>query len=141
MTVPWRKRDVRLAAEALGLLVAARVGLWLLPFATVRRGLQLVARLGGGAPRASHHVAWSLAAAARRLPAPFRGCLPQALAAEALLRRHGAPSELVIGVRHGGAAGRVEAHAWVVSGERVVTGWLDDLPSYAPLSSPPGPAQ
>lgn len=141
MTVRWRKRDVRLAAEALALLVAARVGLWVLPFATVRRLLHAVARPGRASPRGADHLAWSLAAAARRLPSTFRDCLPLALAADAMLRRRGAPSELVIGVRRASATGRVEAHAWVVSGERVVTGWLDDLPSYLPLASPTGPGR
>ena len=124
-----------LAAEALGLLVAARLVLWLLPFATARRLLDAYARRSRSAPRSAERMAWAVAAAARRLPAPFRACLPQALAAEAMLRRHGAPAELVIGARPGGAGGRVEAHAWVVSGERVVVGWLDDLPTFVPLDS------
>jgi hypothetical protein len=40
----------------------------------------------------------------------------------------------VIGARPAPAGGRIEAHAWVLSGERVVVGWLDDLPSFVPLA-------
>ncbi len=140
MTTLWRRlrsappEDRGLAAEALALLVAARIGLWVLPFAAVRRLFRALARPGRGAPRAADRVAWSVAAAGRRLPAPFRACLPQALAAEAMLRRHGLAAELKIGVRQGAGRERVEAHAWVLSGDRVVAGWLDDLPSYQPLA-------
>lgn len=127
------KRDVALAGEALALLAAARLAVWLLPFSRARRLLLAWSRPGRAA-HAAEKLAWAVAAASRRLPAPFRACLPQALAAEALLRRHGAPARLVIGVRRTGTAGGVQAHAWVLSGERVVVGWLDDLPSYIPLA-------
>ncbi len=137
----WRNHDVGLAAEALALLVAARLGLWLLPFAVMRRLLRACVRPGRGAPHQPEQLAWAVAAAARRLPASFRDCLPQALVAESLLQRHGAPAQLVIGVRRRGGAGPVEAHAWVLSGDRVVTGWLDDLPSYVPLASATEPGR
>ena len=144
MIALWRKlrrvapHERALAAEALGTLVAARLGLWLLPFTTARRLLTAHARRSRAAPRDAVSVAWAVAAAARRLPAPFRDCLPQALAAETILKRHGAPAELVIGARPAVGAGRIEAHAWVLSGERVVVGWLDDLPTFVPLA-PEGP--
>lgn len=48
------------------------------------------------------------------------GCLPQALAGTAMLRRHGHVAELVIGVRN---APVFEAHAWVeVAGVPVIGG-------------------
>jgi len=56
-----------LAAEALGLLVAARLVLWLLPFATARRLLDAYARRSRSAPRSAERMAWAVAAAARRL--------------------------------------------------------------------------
>ncbi len=124
-----------LAAEALVLLLAAGFALWCLPFASVRRLLSHYPRITRAGAVSAERTAWAVAAAARRLPAPFRDCLPQALVAEAMLKRHGAPAELVIGVRSGGVAGRVQAHAWVVSGDRVVVGGLDDLPTYVPLAS------
>jgi len=140
MIALWRKvrraapQERALALEALATLVAARLAVWLLPFATARRLLDRYARFSRAAPRTSERVAWAVAAAARRLPAPFRDCLPEALAAETMLKRHGAPAELVIGARPAPAGGRIEAHAWVLSGERVVVGWLDDLPSFVPLA-------
>jgi len=125
-----------LALEALGLLVGARLALWLLPFAPARRLFDAYARRPA-APRSAERLAWAIAAAGRRVPAPFRDCLPQALAAEVMLRRHGVPAELVIGARPGQGGGRLEAHAWVVSGGQVIVGWLDDLPSFVPLGSTP----
>ncbi len=127
------RRDIALAGEALALLVAARLALWLLPFSTTRRLLLAGFRPGRAGGETAERLAWAAGAAARRLPSPFHACLSQALAAEALLRRHGAPAQLVIGVRRPGAGGPVRAHAWVLSGERVVVGWLDDLPSYGRL--------
>jgi hypothetical protein len=141
MIALWRKvrrasPDMRaLALEALGMLVAARLAVWLLPFATARRWLETYARHSRAAPRSAECVSWAVAASARRLPTPFRDCLPLALAAETILRRHGAPAELRIGARPALAGRRIEAHAWVVSGERVVVGWLDDLPSFVPLAA------
>jgi hypothetical protein len=49
-------------------------------------------------------------AVARRLPYA-RTCLPRSIALWALLRRQGIDSEVVIGVRPGGAP--LDAHAWV----------------------------
>jgi len=135
MKTTHRKEDIALAGEALALLVAARLALWVLPFGIARRLLLAWFRPGRARAQTAERLAWAAAAAARRLPSPFRSCLPQALAAEALLRRHGAPAELVIGVRQDGAGGAVRAHAWVVSGERVVVGWLDDLASYVRLAA------
>lgn|SRR5574341_693362 len=126
-----------LAAEALVLLLAARLALWCLPFASVRHLMSVYTRFTRGGSVPAERAAWAVAAASRRLPAPFRDCLPQALAAEAMLRRHGAPAELKIGVRRGTAGRQVEAHAWVVSGDRVVVGALEDLPTYLPLGSAP----
>lgn len=131
------REERALAVEALALLLVARLALWFLPFAAVRRLLSFSPRLPRTPAVPAERTAWAVAAAARRLPGPFRDCLPQALAAEAMLKRHGAPAELRIGVRRGSAGRQVEAHAWVLSGERVVVGSLDDLPSYVPLASTP----
>ena len=60
---------------------------------------------------------------ARRV-VPAATCLPQALAAEALLTRGGLPADLRIGVMKE-ASGKLLAHAWVESDGRVVVG---DLP-------------
>jgi hypothetical protein len=62
-------------------------------------------------------------------------CLVQALAADAMLRRHGVPSVLhlgVLGQRPG--RGQLEAHAWVDSDGVVVTGRTAELSNYVELS-------
>ena len=128
--------DRALAAEALALLVTARLLLWCLPFPLARRALRRYARTArGGSAVHADRVAWAFAAAARRLPGPFRDCLPQALAAEALLTRHGVPVELRIGVRSGHGGRAVEAHAWVSSDDHLVAGSLADLSTYTQLGS------
>jgi hypothetical protein len=125
-----------LAAEALAWLLAARLLLQVLPFTTVRRLLKAAAGALVAPPVPAERVAWALGAAGGRLPGWFHGCLPQALAAEAMLGRHRVPAELKIGVRRAPSSGprSVEAHAWVLSGNHVVSGWLQDLASYVPLA-------
>ncbi|GAA4716673.1 hypothetical protein GCM10023325_11470 [Sphingomonas lutea] len=62
---------------------------------------------------------------------PWRAdCLIQALAAQRWLRRHGIPSRVAIGIRESGA-NPFEAHAWLISGDTVVTG--GDVRDYLPL--------
>lgn len=142
----WRKLlalpapERRLLLEAVWRLLAARAALWLLP-----RAATATPRNGGATPGTSHppsadRIAWAVEAAARRLPAPFRACLPQAMAVCAMLRRRRMPARLVIGVRRAPAPGSIEAHAWVESGGRVILGGMDDLPSFVPLDAPPGAA-
>jgi hypothetical protein len=64
--------------------------------------------------------------------------LPQALAAESLLLRHGHPVEFRIGVVKTDRD-RLEAHAWVESAGRLVVGDLTQgLVTYSPLPPLPG---
>ena len=139
----WRRfwtlppSDRRLTVRVAALLVATRVGLWLLPFSTVRHLLDRVARRSDTRADRTNlpaRVGWVVAAVARRLPATT--CLAQALAADALLRRHGFSPHLRIGVREPDRAdGRpLDSHAWVECGGTVVVGALDSLVSYAVLS-------
>jgi Transglutaminase-like superfamily len=131
----------RLLVEAAGRLLAARAALWWLPPSAVARAGHAGARRDGAPdPAVEQRVAWAVQAVARRLPTVFRGCLPQALAACAMLRRRGIAARLVIGVRRAPAPGPIEAHAWVESGGRVILGGMDDLPSFVPLDGPPGAA-
>ena len=124
--------DRRLLVEAALLLGALRVGLWLLPFRLVRRMADRVsAGVAGDIGQLSvERIAWAVTAASRYLPGAT--CLPQALAAQALLGRHGYPAVLRIGVARG-AAGRLEAHAWIESRGRIVIGGEADLARYTPL--------
>ena len=151
--VPWsrlralRAADRRLLAEAGLLLVAARVGLWILPFPVLRRALDGRDPAGREPDLAfPERVAWAVRVLARRLPGMT--CLVQSLAAHALLRRRGHRPALHIGVREGGPeAASLDAHAWVECEGRVVAGEIDRLADYQVLapagsrtSSAPGPS-
>jgi hypothetical protein len=63
-------------------------------------------------------VRWAIEAAARHLPwHPV--CLPQAVAAQWMLRRRGIPSTLYLGAD---PTADYHAHAWVRAGTTIVTG-------------------
>jgi Transglutaminase-like superfamily len=129
--------DRSLLAEAVLWLAATRLGLWLLPLQQVRR---LLARAALSAMRTRRsrpsveRIVWAVSAAQRVVPRAT--CLPQALAAEALLLRSGYAAGLRIGVVRT-APGRLVGHAWVEQDGRVVLGDMRDLSRYAPL--PPLP--
>ena len=64
---------------------------------------------------------------------PWRSdCLLQAMAAARWLDRIERAYNLNIGVRKN-AAGGLEAHAWLTSGDLVVTGNLPDLKAFSPI--------
>ncbi len=120
------------------LLGAARLALWVVPLPVVRRWLAWAARPGGGRGATPDRIAWAIGRARRLVPRAT--CLPQALAAEALLRRAGHPADLRIGVAKTGP-GRLLAHAWVECRGRVIVGDLPErLADYAPLPPLPPPA-
>ena len=88
--------DRSLLVRSVVLVGAARLALWALPFNVVRR---LLSRPGSrsSAPYATtERIGWAISVAKRFVP--NGNCLPQALAAESLLRRSGHPVELRIGV-------------------------------------------
>src|SRR2546427_11659506 len=107
--------DRLLLAQSVVLLGAARWALWLLPLTVVRRLLARTAPTPSGALATPERIAWAVALARR--VGPRASCLPQALAAEALLTRGGRRVELRIGVVKT-ERGRLVAHAWVESGGR-----------------------
>ncbi|HEY0606522.1 MAG TPA: lasso peptide biosynthesis B2 protein [Herpetosiphonaceae bacterium] len=115
------------------LLGAIRVALWLLPFRVVHR---LLARPQGASPRFSiEQIGWAVAIAGVYLPRAT--CLPQALAAQVLLRRNGHAADLKIGVARD-ERGRLEAHAWVESAGRIVIGGsASTVARYTPLPAFP----
>ncbi|MBO6575166.1 MAG: lasso peptide biosynthesis B2 protein [Rhodothermales bacterium] len=83
--------------------------------ADIRRALALAARV--------HHVAQVLGLQ--------QACLPRATALHHLLKRRGIPSGFRLGSRL--TNGRLESHAWVELGGRVVLGDLPDLETYRPF--------
>jgi len=112
-------------------LAAARAAIWVLPFRSARRFL--TPRSGNVSTPAltPERVRWAIGVARRVVPGAT--CLPQALAAEALLARGGYPAELHIGVMKT-AAGKLDAHAWVEHQGRIVVGELPGgLGKYARL--------
>src|SRR2546428_6735256 len=117
--------------------MATRLALWLLPLRVVGRLLARAARPTSDADLTTERIAWALSVARRVVPQAT--CLPQALAAEALLTRSGHPADLRIGVIKTDR-GRLVAHAWVESGGGTLVGALDQGPSrYTPPPPPPGP--
>ena len=111
--------------------MSARVGLLLTSFRRLRRSVERIAPPRGTpdpTPGEADRIGWAVGSAARFVPDAT--CLPQALAAEAILRRRGHPADLRLGVTR--EAGTVQAHAWVVSYGRVVVG-DGDLERFAPL--------
>ena len=135
----WSSRVRRLAsrdgaqfAEAIAYLALARIAVIAFPFRVLaaRLGVRQAETSAVAAPHpALHRVAWAIAAASRR--APWRsGCLEQAIAAKAMLRRRRISSTLYLGV------GRdpVAAHAWLRVGDLNVTGGRD-VARYAIVAS------
>lgn len=113
-----------LLIKAVLLLVAIRLGLAVLPFRTLRRLLAGRGERAAGWRRTDRvspdRIAWAVMAAGRYAPGRAT-CLVEALAVEALLARRGYPARLRVGVARE-EDGRLQAHAWVESGGRVVIG-------------------
>ena len=117
--------EQRILIKASLLLVVIRLGLWLLPFRTLRRLLakatQAPPRLQQKADRfCADRVARAVAVASNHVPG-VGTCLTQALAAQVLLARRGHQTSLRIGAARG-EEGQFEAHAWLECGGKVVIG-------------------
>ena len=127
--------DRCLLVESALLLVAIRVGLWLLPFQTLRHALSRITHMTTEAQRARHaaveRVIWAVTVASQYVPG-VRTCLMQALATQVLLGRRGHMAHLHIGVARG-EEGQLQAHAWIESGGSIVIGNLENLSHYIPL--------
>jgi len=113
----------RLLLKSTLLLAVIRLGLWLLPMSVQR---SLLARLGRLSPVSSFgstslvdQITWAVTVAAGYVPRAT--CLTQALAAQALLRREGIPTDFRLGVAmdHNG---KFQAHAWVERDGQVILG-------------------
>lgn len=126
-------REHRLLAEATLRLLAARIALATIPFPRLAR------RMGGFvAPQQARDAAslapptpaqqalaqdigWAVTRAARHLPFDAV-CLPQAMAARAMLHKRGVFSVMHFGTALGETIG-LAAHAWVDAGPVEVTGY------------------
>lgn len=123
-----RPRDLRLLVRATAALTAARVGLSVLGFDDVHRYAARLPRAATTGGVSSDRIAWAVSAMARRIPGTQ--CLPQAVAALALLRREGYDAELRVGIARDGAH-NVIGHAWVEHGGQVIIGETDE--DYSPF--------
>jgi len=119
--------DQVLVLQAMLLQVGVRLGLWVLPFATLRGLLSRLA--AGGRPeveagpeglRTARRAVWAVEAVGRQWPA-VGTCLIQALAAHVLLGRRGCASNLRIGVKRD-ERGTFVAHAWLEQGDTILIG-------------------
>ena len=121
-----------LALRAVGALVRARVDTWWMSLPRLRRSLGTHA---AGRPERSRALAVKRAVARAARSVPMSTCLVQAIAALRMLRAEGLPGELTIGVAPTGSGvlERIDAHAWVVSGDVVVAG-EGDLVAYTELT-------
>jgi hypothetical protein len=126
-------REKFLLVKAAMLVIAIRIGLTFLPFATLHN---LVAKCPRekGIPNKKERpsieqIAWSVRAAGYFVPKAT--CLVQALAIQAFLQREGFPAILQIGVTKGDK-GELQAHAWVESQGKVLNGGLK-VEQYKPL--------
>ena len=126
------------------MLVLAKVAVRVLPasnlFAWANRPGRRVSRFAG---EEAHWVAWSVETMGRK-PWLNLSCLPQALAAQAMLRRRGISSRLCLGIAQD--EGILAAHAWVEVGKDVIIGGTDiarfaRLAEFGDSAFPSGPPQ
>jgi hypothetical protein len=129
--VDWRERA--LLAEAVARLIAARARLALTPFRRIAKTLGTFvppadprvaeARAPGPEDRAriARDVGWAVTRAASHVP--FEAvCLPQAMAAHAMLRKRGVGSVMHLGARRSEEK-PIDAHAWLDAAGVEVTGY------------------
>ena len=125
--------DRRLLLAALAVVASVRIALWVLPFGSLRSAIERVKRphrFPSIARPDADRIAWAVAVTAGYIPGAT--CLTRAIAGEVLLSRAGLPAELRIGVATDGYR-KLEAHAWIESGGRVVLG-DHDLHRFTPLA-------
>jgi hypothetical protein len=125
-----------LLIQVVALLGAIRLGVWLVPFGTIRRVLGRIARRGSLNSSAEEEataiarVVQAVETAGRHCPA-IATCLTQALAAHVLIGRAGYQSDLRIGITRDDR-GKFVAHAWLENNGKVLIGDIG-LSNYAPM--------
>ena len=122
----------RLTLSTIALTASVRLGLWLVPFRTMRSICEKFAQGGkrpaGTAPEAD--IVRAVRLSSRYVPRA--SCLVQALTTQILMGRNGHPVQVHIGVALNRESG-FRAHAWVESQGRVLVGQVEELASYAPM--------
>jgi hypothetical protein len=120
-------RERRFLVKVILLVAAIRLGLWVLPFQTLRRWVDKLSqppeKLPAGAKSfVAKRAVWAVEATSRFVPQAT--CLTQALATQLLLSRRGHQTELRFGVAKNDA-GKLEAHAWVELDGQIIIGGED----------------
>jgi hypothetical protein len=129
--------DKLLLVHCLSVVAATRLGLTIFSYSTVKRWIPQETGEATASAETLSRIGWAVRNSARLVPKA--SCLTQALAAQFLLARSGYPSQLRIGVATD-PAGRLLAHAWLVSNGRVVVGGSSrELARYALLPDPGAP--
>jgi Transglutaminase-like superfamily len=127
--------EKRLLVRAFLWLGTMRLGLWLLPFGTLRavhaRSLQRRGRWTGEDAPSLKKVEWATAALGRHI-APLGNCLVQAMASQTLLSQFGHSTTLRIGICRANGT-QLRAHAWLERDGRVVVGDVENLAYFTPL--------
>ena len=123
----------RLLFAAFACLLAARL---LLPVADVDRARRVVRMLSGLVPPYltvpdAERIPWAVAVVDRQFPGS-RSCLMRAITCETLLRSHGYPATIHLGVTKDDD---FSAHAWVERDDEVVIGDSVDLEQYQRLET------
>lgn len=130
-----KQRDHLLLIKTALLLGTIRLGLWLLPFQTLRGLLARITPTTSELEKTQQasvgRVVWAVNVVSRFMPGAVK-CFARALATQVLLRRYGYQAQLCIGVTKS-EVGKLEAHAWVENQGRVVVGGLKDLARFTPL--------
>ena len=110
------------------LLGVARLGIGLLPFATIARRLgdkappgAMMKSLDAGQRHRAGMIADSIRVTARTTPWTS-DCYPQAVAGAMLLRFYRLPYRLTFGVRDDAATAGMAAHCWLESGDVMICG-------------------
>lgn len=129
--------DRKLLLKTFILLGLVRLGLWLLPFTTLRRVLVSISRVKSPQQEVNQRevakVIWAVNQSSRYMVGEVK-CLARALTTQVLMSRRGYLSELRIGVAKS-ETGQLEAHAWIESQGQVLIGHLRDLSRFTLLPS------
>jgi hypothetical protein len=115
-----RGADRGLVCEAILALAVARLIVLTVPFRLLVPWLSRAAKSSANDEALLLRVGQAVTTAARNVPWNAV-CLPQALAAKAMLARRGHGSSLHLGAGFG-EGGELIAHAWLVAGETIVVG-------------------
>lgn len=119
------------------LLGLVRLGLWLLPFSTLRQLLDKIRQLSSKSLKATQieisQIVWAVDLSSRYCFGEVK-CLAKALTTQILMSSYGYCSQLQIGVAKS-KQGNLEAHAWVENEGKVLVGHLPDLCRFTPLTS------